>query len=253
MYVEPKPDGRTIVVGDIHGCFDELTRLLSEVGFSPEDVLVSVGDMLDRGPQSWETARFFRDTPNAGAVLGNHEHRVAGTVLGTSGPAWTQELTLSLIPEAERREWALWLAALPAVIETPHCIVTHARLDPAVPLGEQNARFTSGVRATIERDANGVPLWFHEWRGRNPGDSRPVVFGHLTYDRIELVPGALYAIDTEAPGGGDLTCAVFPGPSIHSVASQDYTTPARENWYKAHPRKRDQKDSARPQPNRKKA
>lgn len=44
---------RTIVVGDIHGCIDEVWDLLDLTGFSYSDILVAVGDMVDLGPDSW--------------------------------------------------------------------------------------------------------------------------------------------------------------------------------------------------------
>ena len=127
---------RTIVCGDIHGCFDEFRALLATAGFNDNDVLVCVGDMIDRGPDSWKVASFFRDTPNAYSTLGNHERRTAGTIRGTSQPAWSQLQSLSLVDQREWTAWAAYFEGLPAVIETPHAIVTHARLDPASPLRE---------------------------------------------------------------------------------------------------------------------
>ncbi|MFW6114564.1 MAG: metallophosphoesterase [bacterium] len=64
---------RTIVVGDIHGCYDELRQLLDAVAFRTDDLLVSVGDIIDRGPDSWQVARFFRRTTNAVSVRGKHD------------------------------------------------------------------------------------------------------------------------------------------------------------------------------------
>jgi hypothetical protein len=43
---------RTIVVGDIHGCYDELEDLLAEVEFGKSDRLVSVGDLITKGPKN---------------------------------------------------------------------------------------------------------------------------------------------------------------------------------------------------------
>jgi len=56
---------RTIVVGDIHGCYLEFERLLREVSFSVNDFLITVGDMVDRGPGTWDVVKFFHATPNA--------------------------------------------------------------------------------------------------------------------------------------------------------------------------------------------
>jgi serine/threonine protein phosphatase 1 len=41
---------RTIVVGDIHGCYDELVALLQKVNFGADDRVVAVGDLITKGP-----------------------------------------------------------------------------------------------------------------------------------------------------------------------------------------------------------
>jgi serine/threonine protein phosphatase 1 len=65
--------GRDFVVGDIHGCFDQLRAVLEAAGFLPEcDRLFSVGDLIDRGPQSTETLQWLA-RPWFHAILGNHE------------------------------------------------------------------------------------------------------------------------------------------------------------------------------------
>ena len=65
---------RHLIVGDIHGYFEKFLDLLEKAEYDPDnDVLYSVGDMIDRGPQSVEVFHFFRDTPNCYAVKGNHE------------------------------------------------------------------------------------------------------------------------------------------------------------------------------------
>ena len=65
--------GRDFVVGDIHGCFDQLRHALEDVDFTPEtDRLFSVGDLIDRGPRSIEALDWL-DRPWFHACLGNHE------------------------------------------------------------------------------------------------------------------------------------------------------------------------------------
>lgn len=67
------PRGRDFVVGDLHGCFDLLDRLLEHVRFDPAcDRLFSVGDLVDRGPYSLRSAEFLGE-PWFHAVKGNHE------------------------------------------------------------------------------------------------------------------------------------------------------------------------------------
>jgi serine/threonine protein phosphatase 1 len=223
------PFRRTIVVGDIHGCWDEFRRLMELAGFREGDALVTVGDFLDRGPGSWEIARFLRDTPNAFSVIGNHERRVAGVIRGTSQPAWSQKQSLSMIPEAEHGDWAAWLESLPAVIETPHAIITHARMDPALSIRDQDAYHTAavgGASVTIDLDGDGVPVWFRRMRF-----DKPVCMGHIGYERVGLVSDGLYALDTGAVRGGQLTAVVFPGGDIVQVpVSRNYHDEAYKAW-----------------------
>ena len=65
---------RTLVVGDVHGCLDELRDLLDAVHYSSADRLVFVGDLVDRGPDSVGVVRLAQDL-GAVAVLGNHERK----------------------------------------------------------------------------------------------------------------------------------------------------------------------------------
>lgn len=216
-------------MGDIHGWWDEFRRLMELSSFGEGDVLAAVGDFLDRGPGSWEIARFLRETPNAFSVMGNHERRVAGVIRGTSRPAWSQLHSISMLPEADHADWATWLESLPAVIETPQAIIAHARLDSERSLRDQDAYHTAavgGASTMIDLDNEGVPIWFRRMRLK-----KPVCVGHIGFDRVVLVPGELYAIDTGAVNGGRLTGVVFPGGDIIQVpVSRNYHDETLAAW-----------------------
>lgn len=67
---------RYLVVGDLHGRFNTFIELLNRANYNPEkDALVSVGDLIDRGPRSVEVVDFF-SADNCYAVRGNHEQMV---------------------------------------------------------------------------------------------------------------------------------------------------------------------------------
>lgn len=230
--------GRTIVVGDIHGCFKELMLLLKKVSFSSDDILITVGDFMDRGQNSWQVAEFLRDTVNAFSVSGNHERRIAGVIRGTSHPAWTQKHTLLKMDGSRHSEWADYFESLPAVIETESVIVTHARLDPDRGLNDQNIFFTAAVggrNAVIDLDENGVPVWFNEWKKKQK-INKPVCIGHISYSRTELLHKELYSLDTGAVTGGFLTALIFPDFDLVQVPSENYYEKSLSEW-RSHPLK----------------
>ncbi|RJG11096.1 serine/threonine protein phosphatase [Pseudomonas cavernicola] len=112
--------GRDFVVGDIHGCFPLLEQLLAKVRFDPEqDRLFSVGDMVDRGPESARALEFLAK-PWFHAILGNHEQMVIDAVAEMldndlyfySGGAWFFGLSKS-----EQQEFAVAFRELPVAIE----------------------------------------------------------------------------------------------------------------------------------------
>lgn len=70
---------RVFFVGDIHGCYDTLLSGLKQVSFdSSKDVLISTGDLVDRGNKCYEVVQFFNNTPSMFSVLGNHDNFCLG-------------------------------------------------------------------------------------------------------------------------------------------------------------------------------
>uniref|UniRef100_UPI00286E8F8F metallophosphoesterase n=1 Tax=Chamaesiphon sp. VAR_69_metabat_338 TaxID=2964704 RepID=UPI00286E8F8F len=64
---------RSIVIGDIHGCYNELLDLLAKVSISDTDRLISLGDIVDRGADSVKVYDFLKNRPNSIVLMGNHE------------------------------------------------------------------------------------------------------------------------------------------------------------------------------------
>lgn len=70
---ERNTKGRDFVVGDIHGCYDQLIAEMDRFHFNQYDRLFSVGDLCDRGPHSYKVAMLFKNDSRLHAIRGNHE------------------------------------------------------------------------------------------------------------------------------------------------------------------------------------
>lgn len=122
----------TYAIGDIQGCHAPLMRLLERCAFDPaRDRLWSVGDLVNRGPDSLAVLRELRDLGSAATVvLGNHDLYLLMVAAGFRRR--TKDDTLARVLEAPDREALLdWLAHCPLVhVEGDHVLV-HAGLLPA--------------------------------------------------------------------------------------------------------------------------
>src|SRR4051812_6363549 len=119
---------RTVIIGDVHGCIDELERLLRVVGYGRGDALVFVGDYVAKGPDSEAVVQLARQALARG-VRGNHDQRVldwkslrdAGQPLPELKPHHQQ-----VVDTLSDSSWA-YLQGLPYMLAlSPDRIIVHA-------------------------------------------------------------------------------------------------------------------------------
>lgn len=113
--------GRDIIIGDIHGCFTKMGAALRGIGFDPDagDRLFSVGDLVDRGPESIEAMNFIT-ADFVHAVSGNHEAMAVmwpdgdldSGIYHANGGSW-----MIALDRETQREVSSALSALPVAIE----------------------------------------------------------------------------------------------------------------------------------------
>lgn len=109
------------LVGDIQGCFKELTSLLSQVNFDRNnDVLYLAGDLVARGPNSLETLRFVKSLgESAKVVLGNHDLHLLSVHAGIKKAKKSDYLS-ALLAAPDVNELMDWLAVQPLLQEIPN-------------------------------------------------------------------------------------------------------------------------------------
>ena len=97
-------------VGDIQGCLEPLQYLLEKVSFNPEkDMLWSVGDLVNRGPESLETLRFcYKLGSNFRMVLGNHDLHLLAVASGKKKASRSDTLG-EILNAPDKDELLYWL------------------------------------------------------------------------------------------------------------------------------------------------
>lgn len=201
-------DRRIFTVGDIHGCHDKLTALLSRMDWRPEsgDLLVFLGDYIDRGPQSYdvvETLLEIIDSDPNGVItlMGNHEKMFLDFLNGEELPHLFSNGMAATVRDyckGDRQlsaDHLMFYRNLRLFFETDDYIFVHAGLMPGRPLEEQSLSDLLWIRD---------PFLDSEF-----DFGKTVVFGHTPFKEPFIAPGRL-GLDTGAVYGGDLTCCVLP-------------------------------------------
>lgn len=235
------------VLGDVHGCFTELSTLLGQLGYTiemssePEKVYhvqapagrkaVFVGDLIDRGPMVPETLRLVMDMVASGTALcvpGNHDQKLLRKLKGHEvslqyGFQQTLEQLAQESPAFQERVLK-FLDELGShyVFDDGRLVVAHAGMK-----AEMQGRSSKAVRefalygeTTGETDEFGLPVrynWAADYRGK-----ALVVYGHTPVFDAEWLNNTVN-IDTGCVFGGKLTALRYPEKEVVSVpAEQSY-------------------------------
>lgn len=213
----------TLIIGDIHGCYAELLDLLDAAGIGDDDLVVSVGDLVDRGPAPGEVVEFFRRRKNSVVIVGNHERKHIRGVL-----SYSQQVAKLQMGE-HYDEHVQWLATLPYYWERDDVRVVHWGLYPGVPLSEVPEDVLAGTASgdTKLKERFGEKPWYDFYE-----DDKPVVFGHSVVGSEPLVlRDRIFGIDTGACHGMRLTGLLLPEMRLVSVpARMDHWAEVRRHW-----------------------
>lgn len=202
--------GRTIIIGDVHGCWAELQDLLKECSVRSDDRLISVGDLICKGPDSRSVVEWAMRTPNLECVLGNHELRLlrhwrAGTKSDEkSHDADTYRQLGDAYGPAMR-----YVERMPLTVSGRGFLVVHAGFDPRDGLEWHGAEKLT----TLRRLEDGKP-WYEHYRERTL-----VAFGHWAKRRPVVRPNAV-GLDTGCVYGNSLTALILPERVLVSVPAR---------------------------------
>jgi protein phosphatase len=234
------------IIGDVHGCCNELESLLQQLGYTRNGSeswghpsgrkAIFVGDLVDRGPRIVDTLKTVMAMSLAGSALcvpGNHDiklkRKLDGREVTVSHGLDRTLAELDLESPEFRTEVQKFLDGLVShyVFDDGHLVVAHAGMKQ-----EMQGRGSAKVRdfalfgeTTGETDEFGLPVrynWASEYRGR-----ASVVYGHTPVPEPEWLNRTIN-IDTGCVFGGRLTALRWPEKELVSVAALNtYADPIR--------------------------
>jgi protein phosphatase len=223
------------IIGDIHGCFDELRELLIQLGYQfHEDggashpqgrKAIFVGDLVDRGPKTPDVLRLVMrmvGDGNAMCVAGNHDVKLMKKLKGrdvriTHGLKQSLE-QLEAHPPEFKKEVAQFIDGLIShfVLDDGKLVVAHGGMKREFQ-GRSSARvrdFALFGETTGETDEYGLPVRYN-WAQDYRGDAM-VVYGHTPVFEPEWINRTIN-LDTGCVFGGRLTALRYPERELVSV------------------------------------
>lgn len=214
---------RTIVVGDIHGCYDELNDLLARTGLGADDRVVAVGDLVAKGEKSRQVLDLFIEDVRFSSVIGNHDLAILRHWLREKKSHKKAHKRARKELKGERARYLEYLASLPTTIDLGTHLVVHAGLRPGVPLCDQSVEDLTELRTLgVDRTSReGVP-WYDVYEGR-----QTVLFGHWPADEPRRGKRAL-GLDTGCVYGYRLTAYVVEADELFSVKARRAYDPPRQ-------------------------
>lgn len=207
-----KPPARTIVIGDVHGCFLELKALLKKLSVRATDQVIATGDLIGKGPDSLGVLEWAMSVKNFTSVRGNYEQRfLRYWKSGDMSKVRPGDRKTLRQLHRDRKRFARLLRKWPLYLKRRGFVVVHAGFDPrGGRLERKKARELTTIR--LLKDI-GQP-WYERYRGRSL-----VLFGHWARPQALRRKNAV-GLDTGCVYGGRLSALVLPERRLVSVRAR---------------------------------
>jgi serine/threonine protein phosphatase 1 len=207
-------NGKSFIIGDLHGCRDMLEKMLSIIPWNPEvDHLFFIGDYLDRGNDSKGVIdlliKLTKSSPNVQCIMGNHESIFLDYLSGSDEKTFLVNGGVSTLDSYMVNgtiyippEHISFIESMPLLIELDNYYIVHAGLKPELKIDEQNIKDI---------------LWIRENFITSDYDfGKKIIFGHTPFYSPYVTENKI-GIDTGAVFGNKLTCLELPDEKFYFV------------------------------------
>ena len=206
---------RTIVVGDIHGCYDELMALLEKAELGEDDRVVSVGDLITKGPKSREVLEKFMTDARFTTVIGNHDLALRRKWNGEDIELKPAQKEAHKELRDQKDAYASFFNRLPFTIDLDTHLVVHAGLRPNVELYSQTTGDMTRLRTLgPDRESDEGTPWYHVYYGE-----KTVLFGHWPSPEPRRGKKAI-GLDTGCVYGYQLTAYIIEADEFVNVTAK---------------------------------
>lgn len=207
----------TYVVGDVQGCYEPLCRLLEEVRFDQSrDTLVSVGDLINRGPNNIGVVELARSLGSSfRGVLGNHDLNFLAVSAGLR-QLKGKDTTMDLLDSEKRGEIVDWFRHLPLALWLEGHLIVHAGLVPEW-TKDQALEYSDEVCATL-RGPN-YRDFLAQMYGDKPDRWAPNLIG---LPRLRVITNVLTRLRFCAPDGS---------MNLENKLAPEFAPPGMSPWF----------------------
>lgn len=211
---------RTLIVGDVHGCFDELMELLEKVTYNKSnDRLIFVGDLINKGPSSLKVLEWVKED-GCEVLMGNHELGFVHYVENPN-PDFTAFVKLEEQMGESFNKWGEWMKELPLYIDEDF-IVVHGGVVPGFSLDNTPAHLITRIRTwdgcgeNMNNKEN--PAWYDLY-----SENKLVVYGHWAAQGLRVEENTI-GLDSGCCWGGKLSLLHLETREVFQVdAKKAYT------------------------------
>jgi hypothetical protein len=223
--------GKTVVIiGDIHGCFDELSELLDNIKWNPKThVLIFTGDLNDRGPRIKDTLLFAMNTPFVYTLMSNHEFKLLRYLRGNPVKLHSLSKTIQQCNDLLMHpSFINWLECLPFIVRwSDNFYVVHAGIIPDVSIKNQTKRTCMYIRTwnPISKEISRDKLdqrWYKFDYCNYPKEPLKIYFGHQKHEENPWASYWAIAMDAGVVNGGSLRACINGKEMVEVRAKKIY-------------------------------